>query len=243
LGGIVVKEKILAHRGVSRRAPENTLAAFKKALDLGLGGIELDIQMSKDGHVIVLHDEKVDRTTDGKGFIKDMTLEDIKKLDAGSWFGDEFIGEKVLLLEEVLEFIGDRGFIINIELKSGIIQYAGLEDRVLDIVKHYNFLDRTIFSSFNHYSLVNIKEKCSNAKIGLLYYAGLVDPWEFGMKLDAYSLNPFFTSVTEQMVKRCLEVGLQVIPFTVNDNIFAKRLVEWGVEYIITDIPDKIITS
>jgi len=238
-----VKEKILAHRGVSRRAPENTLAAFKKALDLGLGGIELDIQMSKDGHVIVLHDEKVDRTTDGKGFIKDMTLEDIKKLDAGSWFGDEFIGEKVLLLEEVLEFIGDRGFIINIELKSGIIQYAGLEDRVLDIVKHYNFLDRTIFSSFNHYSLVNIKEKCSNAKIGLLYYAGLVDPWEFGMKLDAYSLNPFFTSVTEQMVKRCLEVGLQVIPFTVNDNIFAKRLVEWGVEYIITDIPDKIITS
>ena len=243
MGGIVVKEKILAHRGVSRRAPENTLAAFKKALDLGLGGIELDIQMSKDGHVIVLHDEKVDRTTDGKGFIKDMTLEDIKKLDAGSWFGDEFIGEKVLLLEEVLEFIGDRGFIINIELKSGIIQYAGLEDRVLDIVKHYNFLDRTIFSSFNHYSLVNIKEKCSNAKIGLLYYAGLVDPWEFGMKLDAYSLNPFFTSVTEQMVKRCLEVGLQVIPFTVNDNIFAKRLVEWGVEYIITDIPDKIITS
>ncbi|KUO49527.1 MAG: hypothetical protein APF76_03185 [Desulfitibacter sp. BRH_c19] len=238
-----MKEKILAHRGVSRRAPENTLAAFKKALDLGLGGIELDIQMSKDGHVIVLHDEKVDRTTDGKGFIKDMTLEDIKKLDAGSWFGDEFIGEKVLLLEEVLEFIGDRGFIINIELKSGIIQYAGLEDRVLDIVKHYNFLDRTIFSSFNHYSLVNIKEKCSNAKIGLLYYAGLVDPWEFGMKLDAYSLNPFFTSVTEQMVKRCLEVGLQVIPFTVNDNIFAKRLVEWGVEYIITDIPDKIITS
>lgn len=182
-----MREKILAHRGFSTKAPENTFAAFKKALDLGVGGIELDIQMSKDGHLIVIHDEKVDRTTDGKGFIKDLILENIKNLDAGSWFGEEFAGERVPVLEEVLELIGDRDFLVNIELKSGIIQYVGLEYRVLDTVKQYNFLDRTIFSSFNHYSLVNIKKKCSNAKIGLLYYAGLVDPWEFGKKLEAYS--------------------------------------------------------
>ncbi len=238
-----MKEKILAHRGFCTKAPENTLAAFNKAIELNVGGIELDVQMSRDGHVIVIHDEKVDRTTVGKGFVKDMTLKQIKKLDSGSWFGKEFIGEKVLVLEEVLELIGDRDFIVNIELKSGIIQYAGLESRVLDIVKRYDFMERTIFSSFNHYSLVNIKEKCNNAKIGLLYYAGLVDPWEFGIKLGAYSLHPFFTSVTEQMVRRCLDEGLQVIPFTVNDHLLAKRLVEWGVKYIISDIPNSFLNK
>jgi len=230
-----VKEKILAHRGVSLTAPENTLPAFAAALEQGLAGIELDVQMSKDGHLIVIHDERVDRTTNGKGLVKDMTLEEIKGLDAGSWFAEKYYGVKIPVLEEVLDLIGQKEFIINIELKSGIIQYPGLEERVLKAVKKYGLLDRTIFSSFNHYSLVKIKEISEEAKIGLLYYAGLVDPWEYGKKLKAYSLHPFFPSVTEQMVSECLEQGLQVIPFTVNDKETAKKLIDFGVEYVIMD--------
>ena len=230
-----MKEKILAHRGVSLTAPENTMSAFAAAVEQGLAGIELDVQMSKDGHLIVIHDERADRTTNGKGLVKDMTLEEIKNLDAGSWFAEKYSGVKIPVLEEVLELIGQREFIINIELKSGIIQYPGLEERVLKAVKKCGLLDRTILSSFNHYSLLKIKEISEDARIGVLYYAGLVDPWEYGRNLKAYSLHPFFPSVTEQMVKECLEQGLQVIPFTVKDKETAKKLIDFGVEYVIMD--------
>lgn len=230
-----MKEKILAHRGTSLTAPENTLPAFEAAVKQGLAGIELDVQMSKDGHLIVIHDERVDRTTNGKGLVKDMTLEEIKSLDAGSWFAEKYVGVKIPVLEEVLEIVGNRESILNIELKSGIIQYPGLEERVFKAVKKYNLLDRVIFSSFNHYSLLKINEFSDKAKIGVLYYAGLVDPWEYGRKLKAYSLHPFFPSVTEQMVKQCLKHGMKVIPFTVNDKETAKRLIDYGVEYLIMD--------
>ncbi|MBS3971155.1 MAG: glycerophosphodiester phosphodiesterase [Clostridia bacterium] len=230
-----MKEKILAHRGVSLTAPENTLPAFAAAIKQGLAGIELDVQMSKDGHLIVIHDERVDRTTNGKGLVRDMTLEEIKSLDAGTWFAEKYSGVKIPVLEEVLELIDNREFMINIELKSGIIQYPGLEERVLEAVKKYNLLDKVIFSSFNHYSLLKIKEIHEGAKTGVLYYAGLVDPWEYGKKLKAYSLHPFLPSVTEQMVKECLVQGLQVIPFTVNNKETAKKLIDFGVEYVIMD--------
>lgn len=228
-----MKEKHLAHRGVSLMAPENTLPAFYAAIEQGLAGIELDVHMSKDGHLIVIHDNDVSRTTNGKGLIKDMTLEEIKALDAGSWFAERYSGAKVPVLDEVLELIGPREFIINIELKSGIIQYPGLEEKVVEVVEKYNALDITIFSSFNHHSLLKIKEINRDAKIGVLYYAGLVDPWEYGKKLKAYSLHPFFPSVTAQMVKECLAQGLRVIPFAVDDKKTAQKLIEFGVEYVI----------
>jgi glycerophosphoryl diester phosphodiesterase len=234
--------KLLAHRGVSTLAPENTISAFKMALELNLAGIELDVQLSKDGHLVVCHDENVERTTDSKGFIKDLTLHEIIKLDAGSWFDRKFAGEKIPTLEEVLELIGGRNVVLNIELKSGIVLYEGLEKKLLDVLGKYNFLERTIFSSFNHYCLLKLKELNSKVRIGILYYAGLVDPWEYGKKLGAYSLHPFFPSVTETMVQNCLKENLKVIPFTVNDKNMAKKLVDWGVEYIITDVPQEFIS-
>src|SRR5690554_2404438 len=117
------KPVIYAHRGASAYAPENTGAAFRKALDMKADGIELDVHLSKDGHVVVIHDEKVDRTSNGKGLIRDLKLDELKSLDFGAWFSSEFAGEPIMTLDEVLSLLDGWDGILNIELKSGYVLY------------------------------------------------------------------------------------------------------------------------
>ncbi|MEW6622011.1 MAG: glycerophosphodiester phosphodiesterase [Bacillota bacterium] len=236
-----MKKRLLGHRGVPGEAPENTLVSFKRALDLGIGGVELDVQLSRDGHLVVCHDETLDRTTSGRGYIKDITLTEMKKLDAGSWFHKRYACEQVPVLEEVLDLFKGQDFLLNIEIKSGIILYPGIEEKLIKVMEDYKVMDKCIVSSFNHYSLVKIKELCPAVKIGLLYYAGLVDPWEYALRLKAYSLHPFYPSVTEAMIKKSAAQGIKVIPFPVNKEKLIKTFLEWGVEYVITDIPHKLV--
>lgn len=159
---------IYGHRGASQYAPENTLASYNRAIEMGADGIEIDVHKSKDGHLIVCHDERVDRTTNGQGYIKDLILKEIKSLDAGSWFSKEFSGEKIPLLEEVLEFVKDKDILLNIELKNGPIFYDGIEDELIRLVRVFNLVENTIISSFNHYSLSISKILINNLR--LVYY-------------------------------------------------------------------------
>ncbi len=122
--------KILAHRGASAYAPENTMAAFKKAIEMNADGIELDVHLSKDGYIVIIHDERVDRTTDGKGEVKDFSLDELKKLDAGSWFSDEYKGEKIPTLEELLSLIKNTEIYLNIEIKAGYRVYPDIEEKL-----------------------------------------------------------------------------------------------------------------
>jgi len=231
--------QIIAHRGASGYRPENTLAAFSLALEMGVDGLELDVQMTRDGHIIVCHDEQVDRTTNGSGWIKDMTLEEIKALDAGSWFNKAYQGEKIPTLREVLDLVKGLPLLMNIELKNGPIQYPGLEEKTIAQLKEFQMEKLAILSSFNHYSLLEVKKVDPQIKTGILYMAGLVDPWVYARYVGAQSIHPYLYSVVPSMVKGAIENHFTVYPFTVNEEIHMKHLFHMGVTGMITNYPDR----
>ena len=235
------KTVVYAHRGASGSAPENTMTAFKKALSIGSHGIECDVQMTKDGKLIICHDELLDRTTDGKGFIKDKTLEQIKTMDAGRWFGLEYEGERIPLLEEVLELVKQSDIYLNLELKTGIVQYNGIEDKVVDMVKSYGILDKTVFSSFNHYSIYDIKYKYPEAITGALYMEGLYQPWKYLDSIKCDCAHPFYMAAKPAMVEGLLQSGYTINTFTVDDANTAALLIKSGVGGIITNHPERIL--
>ncbi len=235
------KPIIYAHRGASAYAPENTGASFCKALEMQAGGIETDVQLSKDGRVVVCHDEKVDRVSNGSGYIKDMTLQELKTLDFGSWFSDEFRGESILTLEELLEMLQEWGGILNIELKQGPIQYEGLEAKVVKILREFNQIENTIISSFNHYSLRTLKELEPRLKIGLLYVGGLVEPWRYAKYIGAEAIHPAFYSLIPSVINECTENGIIVNAWTANKPEHIQALAIGGVNGIITNVPDVAI--
>ncbi len=229
---------VIAHRGASAYAPENTMSAFRKALDMGAEGIELDVHLSKDGHPVVIHDEKIDRTSNGKGLVKDFTLEELRTFDFGSWFSPEYAGERIPTLEEVLELLEKWDGLLNIEIKSGIVIYPGIEKKLVELVRKYNMEHKVIYSSFNHYSLAELKRIDPDAKIGLLYGEGLIDPWEYALRVGAYAIHPVFYAVVPEIVKGCRENGIAVNVFTVDHPDHISRMVDAGVDGIITNVPD-----
>ncbi|MGE5632130.1 MAG: glycerophosphodiester phosphodiesterase [Caulobacteraceae bacterium] len=232
---------VYAHRGASGYAPENTMAAFKKAVELGSHGIECDVQLTKDGWLVVCHDETVDRTTNGKGFIKDMKLADIRRLDAGSWFGKEFKNERIPFFSELLELVKKTGLLLNVEIKSGIILYPGIEKKVMDEVTAFGLQDRVIISSFNHYSVNTVKQIAPVVKTGILYMEGLFEPWNYMKAVGCECAHPFYMALKPEIAKELKARGFMINVFTVNDPNHAKELAEMGVDIIITNYPDKIL--
>ena len=228
---------ILAHRGASLEAPENTLAAFRQAIELGADGIELDVHLSGDGELVVIHDERVDRTTNGKGWVKDLTLSQLKSLDAGSWFDPAFKGERIPTLKEVIDLVSGRCKLINIEIKSGIVLYPGIEEKVLREVEAADLLGKVIMSSFNHFSLKTIKEINPNVKTGILYIEGLVDPWIYARHVPADALHPIFHAVTPEIVNGAHSAGLGVHVWTVDKPEDITRMSGYGVDAVITNDP------
>lgn len=232
--------KIIAHRGFSSRAPENTMSAFEIALEFGVDGLELDVQLSKDGELVVCHDELLDRTTNGSGLLKDYTLEELKELDAGGWYSKEYGGEKIPTLREVLDLVKGKDLLLNIELKSGVISYPGIEEKTVSLVKEYGLVDNTIISSFNHYSLVEIKKVMPEMAIGILYMEGLYEPWDYAEKLQARALHPYFYNIVPEIVKGAKERGLLLNPFTVDEPRHIAMVVDAQVDGIITNYPDRV---
>ncbi len=227
-----------AHRGSSAICPENTMAAFAKGLEQGATGIETDVQMTKDGRLVLIHDESVARTTGAEGLVKDYTYDELAKLDAGSWFGAVFQGERIPLLEELLELTKNHGTIVNIELKNGSIQYPELEKRVIETVRHYNMSEQIVISSFNHYSLVECKHIDPEIRTGLLYGEGLYKPWEYAKLAKADALHAYHRAVLPEWVEEAKQHGVVYHPWTVNDEEQMKALIDAGVAGIITDYPD-----
>lgn len=229
---------IIAHRGASRQAPENTMSAFQRALELGAGGIELDVQMSADGYLVVIHDEAVDRTSNGKGLVKDKTLAELKSLDFGSWFSEEFRDEKIPELDEVLWLLSGWDGLLNIEIKNGPVFYPGIEKAVTDALHKYRRTERTIISSFNHYSLVEIHKYDPDIKTAPLYMAGLYKPWEYALSMGAAAIHPFFYNIVPEVVNGCRQNNIMINPFTVGEPEHIKAVAFAGVDGIITNAPD-----
>lgn len=230
---------ILAHRGDSAHAPENTLPAFSQAIQEGVDGIELDVKLTADGHVVVIHDSDVERTTDGKGRVAALTLDAVRKLDAGSWFDPKFSGTKIPLLDEAFETIG-RDKLINIELKNYSTPFNGLALKVCEVIKRHNNGSQIILSSFFAFNLNIAAKILPNVSRGLLAMRGTPGLWarSFGFMFgDFQALHPHVSSVSRQQVARAHRVHRRVHVWTVNDPEEVIRLTDWGVDGIITDDP------
>lgn len=229
-----MKTSILGHRGAMGERPENTEISFKKALADGADGVEFDVHLTADGIPVVIHDEKVDRTTGGSGSVRNMSLAEIKRLDAGN---EEYRNQEILTLEETLNLVGEESKLINIELKQGPIFYQGLEEKVLTLVNNFGIMDKVVISSFNHYSIKSVKDSFSEAKCGLLYMAGIYQPWVYAESVGAEAIHPFVTSINQELVEECHNNNIQVNVFGVNTKDSISKLIKIGVDGIITDYP------
>lgn len=236
----MVAPLVFAHRGYSSQAPENTLVAFRAAVDVGVDGIELDIQLSSDGELVVIHDESLKRTTNGSGMVCQHTLAELKALDAGAWFAPRFVGVQIPTLGEVLDLLEPSPDLqINIELKTGVIPYPGIEEKVVRTVLAKGFTHRVIISSFNHHTLLAVKALASQLPIGLLYAANLIRPWEYATAVGAEALHPQHHGISKEMVAACRQAGKRVNVWTVDQEPDLKRCVELDVDGIITNYPER----
>jgi len=234
---------ILAHRGASAHAPENTLAAFELALAQGADGIELDVKLSADGHVVVIHDPTVDRTTSAHGRVKDLSLAELRALNAGSFFSSNFSTEKIPMLEEVFETFGKRIF-INVELTNYNTPRDHLVESVCMLVKKFNLQKHVMFSSFYASNLSKAYSYLPDVPCGLLAFGGLLGAWarSFGFAFGKYAaLHPYLKDVTPQQVQRVHRLKRRVHVWAVNTEEDMRRLFGWGVDAIFTDDPQLAI--
>lgn len=228
--------RIFAHRGASADFPENTMAAFREAIRQGAEGIELDVHMTRDGRVVVMHDETLRRTTGEEGRIIDHTYDQLRRFNAKYHF-DNVEFEPIPLLEEVLELVADTRLELNIELKNTFIQYEGIEETVARLVRNYAMEGRVVISSFNHYSLVAMHRVAPELKTAILYTAALVDPWEYAKRIGSHGLHPHFLSVRPFIVEGAHKAGIAVRPYTVDHPDEMRRLIQCGCDAIITNKP------
>lgn len=226
---------ITAHRGASGWAPENTLAAFKKAIDMGSDYSELDVHLSKDGEVVLLHDSELDRTTDGEGGMWNYTLAELKKLDAGSWFSAEFAGEPLPTLREVIRAVKGK-MKLNIEIKiSG--NEPDIAEKVVEIVRAENFIDECMITSFDKAAVVRCKKIAPEIKTGFIFNEKntedyLNGSWEI--------LSCKYTVVNQDFVNGARKAGKLIHVWTVNEKDMMKKIIAFGVDGIITNYPDRL---
>jgi glycerophosphoryl diester phosphodiesterase len=230
---------ILAHRGYSSDYPENTMLAFVEAETAGADGLELDVQMTKDGELVVIHDEKVNRTTDGKGFVKDFTAEELRKLNAGHLDKSLAKKEKIPFLEEVFEWLVGNSMVCNVEFKNGLFPYKGMEEKVIALVRQYKLVDRIIISSFNHYSVVYSTSLAPEIETAPLLAEGLYMPWIYAKSIRSSGFHPHYRAAPDEIIKQAIEAGIAVRPYTVNKESEMERLIKVGCSAIITDDPLK----
>jgi glycerophosphoryl diester phosphodiesterase len=232
--------KIFAHRGSAGTHPENTMISFKEAAHVGADGIELDVQLTKDGTVVVIHDETVDRTTDGKGWVKDFTYRQLRRLNANYKF-KQYGSCPIPTLEEVLEWGKETSLLFNIELKNSLIFYEGLEEKTIELVRFFGMEDRVIFSSFNHESMATCHQLAPAIETALLYMEKLHKPWQYAKTLHASALHPYHPTVDRYFVEMAHRHQLSVRPFTINKEEQMKKMFADGVDGIFTDFPEKAI--
>jgi glycerophosphoryl diester phosphodiesterase len=232
--------KKIAHRGASGLYPENTRLAFLKAIEAGADLIELDCQLSRDGHVVVFHDEHLRRTAGVRGALRSKTLEQLKALDIGRWRKASFRGERILTLEEALETLAGR-VDLCLEIKNYPNSLPGIELKILFALSHYDYLDRTIVSSFDYSSLARVRELAPDIAIGVLCSAALRrDAVENARRLTAASLHVQKSVAKRDFLLRAWEEGLDVFVWTLNDLREIEEFVSMGVQGVISDYPERL---
>ena len=226
---------VIAHRGASAEAPENTIAAFELALAQGADAIELDVHLSRDDHPVVIHDGTLERTTNGVGSVRDRTVQELKRLDAGGSHSSVFRGQQIQTLQEVLERFRDRTR-FWIELKGGSDLYPGIEERVVACLEIYEVIDRALVQSFDHEALARLRTLSREVTLGALVAQPPLDPAVVAPGI-VQAICPGAYLLTEHDTAAILGAGLGCYVWTVNEPAQMDRLVSWGVSGIITDRP------
>ena len=233
---------VYAHRGYSGAYPENTMLAFRKAGELETDGIELDVHLSRDGIPVVHHDERVDRTTDGCGRICDQSYAELRKLNAANLWSDRYAPEKIPAFEEYCEWAAAQKLVTNIEIKTDNTWYPDIERKTWDLIVRYGLEDRVLFSSFNHISMVRMKQIVPDSvKLGALveHESGVkVFPGAYCRAAGFQCYHPPVAALTEEAVRDCKDHGIGINVWTVNDMAGLEKLYAWDVDGIITNYPD-----
>ncbi|MFN8578147.1 MAG: glycerophosphodiester phosphodiesterase [Candidatus Sericytochromatia bacterium] len=236
---------VIAHRGFSGIAPENTLIAFKKAIESGADMIEFDVSLSKDGIPVVIHDKTVNRTTNGKGNVQDFTLEELKQFDAGSWYKKEFKDEKIPTLEEVIQLTKGK-IMLNIEIKKYSVKRSikvdGIEHKIVKLLEKYDIVNDVLISSFSKLAIQRIKDFNPNISIAFLYRFGInpriIKKFD---KLALYSFNQSKRAFSKKALNELQEQELKLNLYTVNQKREMKKFIKLGVNGIITNYPNRLI--
>ncbi|MCM1991047.1 glycerophosphodiester phosphodiesterase [Oceanirhabdus seepicola] len=227
--------KIFAHRGYSGKYPENTLKSFKKAIDYGAQGIETDVQMSRDGELILIHDEKIDRTSNGTGYVFNMSYNELLELDFGEWKRKKFRGEKIPKLSELLELVQDKNIELNLEIKNNIIHYPNIEEKIITLISDFQMEDRVIISSFNHESVLKCKSINKKIRCGPLTYSNLINPHKYINEYKFDTFHPMYRSLDSEKIQVLKNNGTPIYTYTVDIKEEMNFLIKNGIEGIITN--------
>ncbi len=230
---------VVAHRGASGHAPENTLAAFRRAVELGAAFIETDLQISRDAHIVIIHDDRLDRTTTGRGPVREHTLAELRELDAGSWYDPRFAGERIPTLEEVLEFSRQSDVVFYLEIKPGAPW--GVEQAVVGGLRSAGETTRAVVLSFDAATLATVRRLEPTLMTGYLYDRRQPDAVQRALELGARQLAPRGDLVTPELVAEARRSDLQVVTWTINRPEHMRALAAAGVDGIMTDYPDRLI--
>ena len=228
--------EVWGHRGAYDYAPENTLTSFQTAANMGADGVELDIQLTRDGEVVVIHDETVDRTSDGQGWVKDFTLSEIKKLNFNKRGITQPLFMEIPRLTEVFALLKPTPLKINVELKTGIVYYEDIGAKALEIAEKCDIIDRIVWSSFNHYSVQKLKQLCPEAETALLCSGGILVTGEQCEKTGAKALHPHIKQLHYPgLTEECHARGIKVRTWTVNSPEELRLALSLGVDGVFTN--------
>lgn len=236
------RTRVFGHRGAMGYAPENTMASFRKAVELGVDAIELDVHLTRDSEVVVVHDANLERTTSGRGLVRDHTLAEVRTLDAGASFGPAFAGERVPTLDEVLAWARDR-CVLDIEIKGDPLPYPGIEARVAELIRAQGMEDRTIVISFDHPTVRRVKELAPELATGVLYGCRPVDAVALARAANADALLPHWSYCQPEDVARAHGAGLSVHAWATSEPTEIRVLLAMGVDSICSNHPDRVVAE
>jgi glycerophosphoryl diester phosphodiesterase len=230
------KPIIVGHRGALDLAPENTIPAFEAALEAGADGVEFDVQRTVDGHLIVFHDEDVDRVSDGTGMMPQMTLAELQALDVGLYFDERFRGTRIPTLIELFDWAKGNELLLFLELKEPY-RYPGIEQQVADLIREYDFIDRLQVRSFYHAGLLQMNKIAPEIGISELWLNHV--PWF--AEVIYKTINLRYGDYTESNIKQFHEWGREATAWVVDDLEAARQLKDWGIDGITTNNPEHIL--
>ncbi|MCR8969909.1 glycerophosphodiester phosphodiesterase [Facklamia sp. 7083-14-GEN3] len=239
--------KIIAHRGYSAKYPENTMLAFKEAAKFPIEGIELDVHLTKDQEVVIIHDESIDRTSTGSGYVKDMTLTELRQYNYYAQFQHTQVSSssdiQIPLLREFFEWMQPLDIKVNIELKTNIFRYEGLNIKVLELIREFKLEDRVLISSFNHHSVRDFMRLAGDSKIeyGFLTASGQLNPGKYCKEHGVGHYHPAFVTLDPEDIEECHRQGVEINTYTVNEADHIQMMIDAGVDRIITNYVERAL--